>query len=255
MTMPYFYIIKHKISGKQYAGSRWMSGCHPSELLQVDGYYTSSNTVHSLIDSDGLESFEIVDIVILDDPYTYETHFLKENNCAESDNWLNKHNNESKPPPYGSKHFKQLMIEKYGVKHNTHIPEVRRRMTDKQKEFYKNNPDKAAVRARKVADSKIKNGTTGKGIKRPNYSNNGLTGKWERSEDIIQKISFRQKQNSKFVKDNPMSDPEKRKLVSLSKLGKKKYVNPELNESRMFLPGTEPCGFILAKQAKINDNN
>ena len=222
MTMPYFYIIKHKISGKQYAGSRWMSGCHPSELLQVDGYHTSSNTVHSLIDSGGLESFEIVEILILDDPYTYETHFLKENNCAESDNWLNKHNNDSKPPPYGSKHFIQLMVEKYGVKHNTHIPEVRRRMTDKQKEFYKNNPDKAALRASKVAESKIKNGTTGKGIKRPNYSNNGLTGKWERTEEYCSKISIIQKENSIFVKNNPMNNLENRSKVSASKLGRKR---------------------------------
>jgi hypothetical protein len=190
--------------------------------MKINGYYTSSNSIHKLIQNDGLDSFKIIEIVVMEDPYTYETSFLKENNCADSDSWLNKHNNDSKPPPYGSEEFKQLMFKKYGTYHNTHIPEVRNRMTNKQKEFYANNPDKAIERARKIADSKIKNGTTGKGIKRPNYSNNGLTGKWERTEEYCSKISIIQKENSIFVKNNPMNNLENRSKVSASKLGRKR---------------------------------
>ena len=253
MTQPYFYIIEHIPTGKKYAGSRWMKNCHPSEFMKLDGYTTSSSYVNDIIKTEGIGAFNILEVIPMDNPYEYETRFLQENSCASSECWINLHNNDNVPPPYGSVEFKDIMMKKYGVTHNTYIPEVREQMTKKQKEFIKNNPDKVIARAKKIAISKINNGTTGKGTKRPHYTNNGVTGSWVRNEKHREAISNRQKENSHFISDNPMNDPEKRKLVSLSKIGKKKYINRQTNETKMYFPGNEPDGFILA--AKGNNVN
>lgn len=245
---PYFYVIEHVSTGRKYAGSRWEEGCNPNEFMIEGGYITSSSTVHSIIQSEGIKAFRILEIKEMNDPYSYETEFLRNHRCAESEMWLNKHNNVGRPPPYGSDKFKQMMLEQYGVIHNSHIPEVREQMTAKQKDFYKNNPDMVKERARKIAEAKRKNGTTGKGIKRPHYTNNGKTGTWTRTDEDRLKLSEYQKEYSAFTKNNPMNDFEKRKLVSLSKIGKRKYMNPTTNEVKMFLPGTESEGFILAKK-------
>lgn len=221
MTTPYFYIIRHKLTNKRYAGSRWAKNCDPSELLKEDGYFTSSNSIHNLIKHDGLDSFEILKIIELEDPYKYETQFLLENDCANSNEWFNMHNNEKKPEPYGSIGFKTAMLLKYGVEHNTSIPEVKQRMIASAKETYKDNPKMLKDRALKIAESKRKNGTTGKGMPKK-HTNNGKTGKWERLEEHKDAISKRQKTQSNFVKNNPMNNQESRTKISESKIGRKR---------------------------------
>jgi len=121
MTQPYFYIIEHKESGRRYAGSRWSKNCHPSEFMTKDGYTTSSTTVNDIIESEGLKSFRIVELTEMDDPYTHETNFLVENDCAASDDWFNYHNNVTRPAPYGSPEYKKMMFDRYGVEHGTQI--------------------------------------------------------------------------------------------------------------------------------------
>jgi group I intron endonuclease len=44
---------------------------------------------------------------------------------------------------------------------------------------------------------------------------------------------------------NSMADPENRKKVSESKIGRKKYINIELNKFKYCFPGTEPEGYKL----------
>ena len=63
MKTPYFYIIKHKESGKRYVGSKWAKDADTETFMTDDGYKTSSVTVHELIEKDGLYSFEIEDII------------------------------------------------------------------------------------------------------------------------------------------------------------------------------------------------
>lgn len=255
MTVPYFYIIEHIPTGKRYAGSRWALGCNPAELMKDKGYTTSSNTVNAIIASDGIHSFKVIEIQPMDNPYVYETKFLEKHECSSSEDWFNKHNNLGRPAPYGTKEFKTIMIEKYGVSHNSQIPEVRKKMTINQKKFYQENPEVLITRAIKIAANRIKNGTTGAGIKRPTYTNNGLTGNWERTLEYRYKFSQRQKISSAFVKNNPMNNPEKRKLVGLSKVGRKKYINPETLDIKMCLPGTEPIGFIATYIIRVNNVN
>lgn len=119
---PYFYIIKHIPSGKKYAGCRYGKGCHPSELLQPNGYHTSSKSVKQLIESDGLDSFEIIEVIDQESimiPFgwcsiqDYETFFLSSNDCARNDNWINLHNNWTRPI-CGTPLYKELMLRKYG---------------------------------------------------------------------------------------------------------------------------------------------
>lgn len=246
VMQPYFYIIKHNKTGKMYAGCRFAQGCDPSELLKEDGYKTSSGTIKGIIEQEGIDSFSIIDIIELDDPHEYETNFLKEHKCAESDLWYNKHNNVM--PSYGSEEFKNMMFAKYGVYHNGDIPEVRERMskkcsiTRKERGIFKgeSNPWYGLFGKDHPASGKRSEET----IKRMKEN----CGKWERNEEHCQAISERQKKESSFVLNNPMNDPEKRKLVSLSKIGKKKYKNIITGEYRMFTPGTEPEGYERVKK-------
>ena len=245
MKTPYFYIIIHKESGKKYAGSRRAKNCHPSELLKEDGYKTSSPIIHKIIDEEGLDSFEVLETLEMNNPLDYETKFLIKNNCATSGEWFNCHNN--KLVPLDNETYKKIMMEKYGVDHNSKIPSVRARMTKTQKEFYKNNPEFLKMRAAKARQTALRNGTTTKGIPRPNYTNNGNNGKFERTAETRKKMSDHQKEHSAFVLNNPMNDPEKRKLVSLSKIGRKRYIHPITKEIKMVLPENAPEGFVLAK--------
>lgn len=124
--IPYFYIIKHKETGKRYAGSRWAANCHPGEFMQQNGYTTSSATINSIIEEQGLDSFEIIDIITLDEiaiPFgttsihAYETWFLVTNDCAKSNDWYNTHNNLGMA--FGTEAFivraKQSFLDVYGV--------------------------------------------------------------------------------------------------------------------------------------------
>jgi hypothetical protein len=87
--LPYFYLIKHKSSGKLYAGSRTTPQsklANPTEFMKPDGYQTSSKIIKEIIKNEGLDAIEILDIVTIEDlriPFgisdihQYETWFLK----------------------------------------------------------------------------------------------------------------------------------------------------------------------------------
>lgn len=93
---PYFYIIKHKSSGKLYAGCKYAKNCTPDNFMTENGYQTSSKIVKYIISIEGLDSFEILRIDTYCDGMhvlDYETLFLNSLDCANSPNWLNCHNN------------------------------------------------------------------------------------------------------------------------------------------------------------------
>jgi hypothetical protein len=126
-TIPYFYIIQHKISKKLYAGSKWAKGCNPNTFMIKNGYTTSSPIINLIIKSEGLDSFYILRIdTNLDglSAYDYETLFLQCNNCAESTDWYNKHNN-TLLMVFGKNDYTEFMLAKYNVKHNSQIPKVK----------------------------------------------------------------------------------------------------------------------------------
>jgi len=56
MNIPYTYLLKHVPSNTFYYGVRYAKNCNPDELLVT--YFTYSKYVKSLIQIDGIESFE-----------------------------------------------------------------------------------------------------------------------------------------------------------------------------------------------------
>lgn len=90
--IPYVYLIRHIPSGKFYAGSSYKKNCHPDQFWT--SYFTSSKIVKGLIKEDGLNSFEVLEVIprLLDDACQYEATFLKTVNAAQSDKWINKSN-------------------------------------------------------------------------------------------------------------------------------------------------------------------
>lgn len=163
-TTPYFYIIKHKPSGMMYAGARWAARCHPDELLQPNGYKTSSTLVHTLIERDGLDSFEIIRADSNLDgltAYEYETSFLQAMACSKSEEWINTHDNNNKTYRFvgGSVEHKKIMnirhgvdnpsqspilqekkfqtfIERFGYDNPSKSPEIQQRICDRMVELY-----------------------------------------------------------------------------------------------------------------------
>jgi len=136
-TVPYFYIIQHIPSRKLYAGSKWIKGSHPDTFMTTGGYTTSSKDVNSLIEKDGLDSFQILILLTEEEckchVYVFETQFLTENNICIRNNWLNKHNNTR---PCAAVDFtpelRKLLSEK--GKQRIKDPEYRTMISEKTKE-------------------------------------------------------------------------------------------------------------------------
>lgn len=164
MKSPYFYIIKHKESGKKYAGSKWAKDADTKTFMTEDGYKTSSTTIHKLIEKDGLSSFVIEDIITEEElkiPFndyqtvlSYETAYQHYYNCAKNPEFLNSMNNnwtnynwpllsesikekhkEIMNSPALLKQIKATNLEKYGVEHYSKTEESKQRMS----EFWENN--------------------------------------------------------------------------------------------------------------------
>lgn len=55
--IPYTYVITNNLTGVRYYGARWRKGCSPSDLWST--YFTSSQLIHSLIESQGLDTWTI----------------------------------------------------------------------------------------------------------------------------------------------------------------------------------------------------
>lgn len=153
-TIPYFYIIRNKKSGIMYAGSKWKQGSHPVTFMTEDGYQTSSNTIKTIIKDFGLGVFEILRIDTYCDGlhvYDYETLFLETNNCANSENWYNKHNNNFATNiiecesyqvkniaqiPYISEKIKKTNLEKYGYENVFGSPTIQDKIKQTNLEKY-----------------------------------------------------------------------------------------------------------------------
>ncbi len=130
MSKPYFYIIEHIKSGKYYAGVRFAKNCNKEELLQENGYYTSSKYVKELIESDGLESFKIRKIKEFDtakEAMEYETRFLKKVKARNNYMFINKSENAVAKHYLFPEDLKQIMLNKYGVENPLQSKEIRQK--------------------------------------------------------------------------------------------------------------------------------
>lgn len=94
MSKPYFYIIRHKQSGKFYAGIE-ISNPDSLNFLTETGYQTSSKIVKAIISNEGLTAFEIIRIrhfETRDETLRYEQRFLSKVDAKNNPRFLNQHN-------------------------------------------------------------------------------------------------------------------------------------------------------------------
>jgi hypothetical protein len=95
MRKPYFYIIKHILSKKYYAGCKINSKADSSDLMTEKGYQTTSKIIKNLILNDGLDSFKILRIKHFEtseEAINYETRFLVKVDAANNIMFYNRHN-------------------------------------------------------------------------------------------------------------------------------------------------------------------
>lgn len=149
-TMEYFYIIRHKSSGRKYAGSKYSKYADPSMFMTEDGYTTSSRIINEIISNEGLEAFIVEELRMFPDggAFQYETEYLISNNCAESKEWFNCTNNHFAFSPEERKKFnlefygnenpfitekyknkaKETNIKRYGAEYAASSPIIRERV-------------------------------------------------------------------------------------------------------------------------------
>ena len=125
----YFYIIKHKVSGKYYAGARSIKGCDFNELLKDNGYKTSSKIVKKIIDEEGIDAFEINRVRTFlekEAAYEYETRFLYKVDAMRNSNFLNRSNNTPACvfDLMRENNRKITCLKRYGVEHSAKHPSI-----------------------------------------------------------------------------------------------------------------------------------
>lgn len=168
--MEYFYIIRHRNTNKKYAGIRYSKYADPNELLRPDGYSTSSVIINSIIKEEGLEAFVVESIKEFPEggAYEYESWFLDHNQCAQSAEWYNIHNNHLNYSPEDLKRFKkeywgdenpfitnkykqkakQTWLAKYGVDNPSKAEEVK--LKKKNKLATRTDEDKRVTREKTI---------------------------------------------------------------------------------------------------------
>mgnify|MGYP003123021541 CR=1 FL=1 len=201
---PYTYHIKCP-NGKQYYGYRYTNKVSPSEdLWKV--YFTSSKLIKELREQvcDDSQFVATVDKVFetAADARAYEEKYLTENNCVESDDWLNRVN-------YGHKwHYRPETEEEH------------RAASERLKKYYEKNPHPWTGRNHSEETKEklraIRTGTKATEETKRNMSiaqsgsNNPMYGRTH-SEETKRKISVKSKGNNHWLGKHH-TEETKRKL-------------------------------------------
>lgn len=248
--MEYTYTILHKPSGKKYHGSKYAKDADPEQLFNMSHnspYFTSSSVVHELIEEDGVESFEIIEITIFLEKgkaLKEEQRFLKMVFEKEPENWLNKkHGCLSHDDPV----FIQRMIDKYGVDHNMKIPDVVERIKATNLERYghtcplQSQKAKDAVFEKYGVDNVFQHEEIKQKIRETNLERYGVENP-SQSPEIILKKKATWEQNFGEGVDIPWKSPDiaaKRNASWLERYGVPWPQKPEILRARMRVPKSE----------------
>lgn len=161
--LEYFYLIRHIPSGKFYAGAKFAKTtyCHPDSFWNCNhkkGYFTSSPTVKQMIKDDGVNSFEVLELIPrpLNDAYSYEVTFLKSFDAARNDKWINKSNGDVK------RNGGEYTIER--LKRMSESMKLRVQ-TDEHK--HKNSEGQRGLKRPQTEEHRKKNGDANRGRKHP----------------------------------------------------------------------------------------
>lgn len=93
---PYFYIIRHTVTNKLYAGCKY-SKPDSNSFMTRSGYQTTSKVIRRIIEEEGLGAFKVERIKHFDaalDVVLYESRFLKKVNAKENDMFYNQSNGD-----------------------------------------------------------------------------------------------------------------------------------------------------------------
>lgn len=140
MKIQYFYLIRHKCSGKFYAGSKYarLQFIHPDQFWNGEwsgpglAYYTSSKEIEKIRLTEGDEAFEVCFISHRpnNDAREFEAAFLKAIDAARDGDWFNKTNGDGKlKNDYCSEETKQRMSESRIGKKFTNESKLKMRMS------------------------------------------------------------------------------------------------------------------------------
>ena len=140
ISLEYFYLIRHKASGKFYAGSKYAKKqfIHPDQFWNENWngpgkpYYTSSDTIKRLIIEEGYDSFEICYIGARSNAREFEAEFLNTLNVAKDSQWINSSNGNSKfrcPDQLSNKTKLKMSLSKMGKTRNSPSDETKLKMS------------------------------------------------------------------------------------------------------------------------------
>lgn len=203
---PYTYLIKHIPTGKVYYGYRSANKAEPADDLWKT-YFTSSQTVHQLINESGVDSFEVEIRKIFEtkeQASLWETRVLKRCKVLENNQWLNQNIAGYIVPTENSK---RKISEFHKGKHKTddHKKKISQSLKGKPKS------DAYITTEYRELMSKLKSGPS-----------NGRYGK-EVSATTRCKISEANRGKVPSNKGKPMSEEQKAKIratIAANKLNK-----------------------------------
>ena len=222
------YLITNKVNNKQYVG---ITSRPIESRINEHRTATTKSAIHDAIIKYGIENFIVEQI---DTANTYEELLEKEIYWIEKLGTFGPGYNLTKG---GEGSLGRIASEETRKKLSEGVvksltPERRQHLAKKTTEYFQNNPEKRKEVAEKM--SKIMLGNTrsrGKKHKnpRPEHANEGTRlyhlGRKKNPESVKKGIETRKK-NYK-PENNAMNDPENRKKVGLSKIGKKKFVRED----------------------------
>lgn len=155
---PFTYIITFLPTGQRYYGVRTKRGCHPNDLWFL--YFTSSKTIHKLIEKYGKDSFKFEIRKTFNNSKSailWEHRVLSRIDAAKNPNWLNQNNGDRKFHP--KLQHDEITKSKIGAKHKGKkmSEEAKAKMRQTRLERYGENPPWRSK------ESNLKRSKSGKG--------------------------------------------------------------------------------------------
>ena len=222
-SIPYTYLITHKLSGKKYYGVRYADSCHPNDLWNT--YFTSSKVVKKLIEEDGKDNFEFQIRKVfsnIHEAISWEGRFLRKINARKRHDFFNLHNNDGLVSLKGDNN-----------------PMKDKQIVEKWKQSFKANKtknNKKLSESHRLAISKSLTGRTRSEEEKAAISK-GLRGK-RHSEEY--KLKCRERQ----IGVVPSKETRDKKSQAIK--GRKKYTDG--TNVKTFFPGSEPNNWFLIKK-------
>lgn len=256
--IPYFYIIQDKRNGIYYAGAKYGKDSNPKNFMTVRGYQSSSNTILNIIETFGIDTFDIRKIKTFKnqkEAIHYETRFLKKVKARTNKMFYNLHENDFiydiekqkfiTEITYGDgiTNISQTQYWKESVKKNHARINDRRRKTieenwdeefrhelkSKKQESWKVSP-KLEIHREKTRIRRQKEEVNKTELERLEFSNLCSNAYWSRKEETIQEHHRKQSEGVKRSYENNSGLRELRSKHSTNRL----WINKGGKNKRVF---------------------